>query len=150
MYCKFCKDLTYRNDVLLSYKLECRKNVEKKVFADKSQILREFLCLNCRKKGGVEERTSITKFPEKLIILIRRFDNHLNKKATYINNFLLGSDRYRLVAIISHVGQSIGSGHYKTFEVIDENEMICFDDHIIEKISTRYEEGYILGFERKK
>ena len=128
--------------------VECKKGSEKAIFEEKSETLHQFPCSNCNQKGGVDQNLSISKFPDKLIVLIKRFDNKNRKNSTVIDNFLMGSDRYRLKTIISHLGKSTKRGHYKTFQFLDEKTMIEYDDKYVSIKPLKNVEAYILGFEK--
>ena len=69
--------------------------------------------------------------------MIKRFSNSLNKISTKLNNLLFETDRYKLVAIISHEGKSRNFGHYRAFELINNGEMIAYDDKSATKMPYR-------------
>lgn len=54
----------------------------------------------------------------------------MKKIKTYVDNFKIGSDLYQLIALISHRGETIFSGHYLTLELLGEQMIIYDDDNI--------------------
>ena len=146
-FCHNCKKWNYAGEQNLCYIIECDENVENAIFAEKNQTVTQYACSRCNNKGEADKTASISKFPDKLIVLVKRFDNKLKKKSTYLNNFLMGSDKYRLKAIVSHRGKLMMSGHYKTFQFLDET-MIEYDDKNVSTKPIQDKEAYILGFEK--
>ena len=113
--------------------------------SEKVEQLSGYICRNCGKNGSVDQVTKITKFPQKLILVLKRFDKDLHKKETKINNLLIGSDKYKLVSIIAHFGSSIKSGHYKAYELIENYQMVTYNDSKVTTQKYKEEQAYILG-----
>jgi nucleoside-diphosphate-sugar epimerase len=110
-----------------------------------------YKCEKCNRKVIARKRTTITKWPNNLIIVLKRFDNKLRKNNTLIDIPLEWRHGYKLKGGIIHSGDSNG-GHYIYF---GEENNIWFeanDSHIRNiNISSYYENikrSYILLFQK--
>lgn len=71
-----------------------------------------------------------------IIVRIQAFDHNYNKKFHKIllcmNDYCitLSKTRYRLTAVISHIGSTINSGHYVCYVNIDNNWYRCDDGNV--------------------
>jgi ubiquitin carboxyl-terminal hydrolase 8 len=70
-----------------------------------------YMCENCMRKTIARKKITTSKWPDNLIIVLKRFDNMMNKNNTSINIPLEWRHNYKLKGGIIHLG-SYGGGHY--------------------------------------
>lgn len=74
----------------------------------------EYVCESCKNKILARKKTVTTKWPNDLIIILKRFDNMLRKNDNIITIPLLWRHNYKLQGGIIHMG-NLGGGHYIYF-----------------------------------
>jgi ubiquitin carboxyl-terminal hydrolase 8 len=109
------------------------------------EILDDYQCDNCNKRGQANLEHTISKLPPVLIISLKRFDNNNNKIRTKVDVDLNKTDmskwvsfpavtkhissEYSVFAVIEHLGGSRG-GHYLSYTKHND-EWIAYDDNSI-------------------
>lgn len=106
------------SDSYRTYKSVCRLDNEN-----------AYLCENCNKKVVARKNTIITKWPDNLIIVLKRFDYNMKKDNRNINIPLVWRHGYKLKGGIIHMG-SYGGGHYIYFGQEKQDWFIANDSHI--------------------
>jgi ubiquitin C-terminal hydrolase len=86
-------------------------------------------CDNCKKKTIARKRTIITKWPDNLIIVLKRFDHNMRKDNRKVNIPLEWRHNYKLKGGIIHMG-SFGGGHYIYYGHENNNWYIANDANI--------------------
>jgi ubiquitin carboxyl-terminal hydrolase 8 len=115
------------------------------------EVLEDYQCDNCNKRGQAELEHTISKLPPILIISLKRFDNKNNKIRTKVTVDLDKNDMskwtsfpavskhistdYSVFAVIEHLGGSRG-GHYLSYTKHND-EWISYDDTNIASVSAK-------------
>ena len=112
-----------------------------------------YFCERCNKKVLARKNTITTKWPDNLIIVLKRFDYNMRKDNRQINIPLIWRHGYKLKGGIIHIG-SYGGGHYIYFGE-ENNEWFIANDTTISKINdindfmnNQGKQSYILTFVR--
>ncbi len=112
-----------------------------------------YSCEKCNKKVTARKNTITTKWPDNLIIVLKRFDYNLRKDGRNINIPLIWRHGYMLKGAIIHMG-SYGGGHYIYFGKEDNEWFVANDSHIskIDNINKFMEnqgnQSYILYYQK--
>ena len=88
-----------------------------------------YQCDNCKKLTTARRKTITTKWPDNLIIVLKRFDHLMNKDNRQINIPLNWRHGYKLKGGIIHLG-NYGGGHYIYYGEENENWYIANDTNI--------------------
>ena len=88
-----------------------------------------YQCDNCRKLTTARRKTITTKWPDNLIIVLKRFDHLMNKDNRQINIPLNWRHGYKLKGGIIHLG-NYGGGHYIYYGEENGNWYIANDTNI--------------------
>ena len=88
-----------------------------------------YKCDNCKRKTIARKRTIITKWPDNLIIVLKRFDHNMRKDNRKVNIPLEWRHNYKLKGGIIHMG-SFGGGHYIYYGNENDNWYIANDTNI--------------------
>lgn len=93
----------------------------------------EYLCENCKFSGLVNFKSNLILAPRTLVVNLKIFTNQGTKitEKSYASDVLTlpGSDNvYALTLIVSHLGNSLNSGHY-VVNYRRENDWIIYDDN---------------------
>ena len=88
-----------------------------------------YSCENCKKKTIARRKTITTKWPNNLIIVLKRFNNQMKKDNRQIIIPLEWRHNYKLKGGIIHSG-SYGGGHYIYFGKEDNKWYIANDSNI--------------------
>ena len=114
-----------------------------------------YFCEKCNKKVLARRKTITTKWPDNLIIVLKRFDYNMRKDNRNINIPLNWRHGYKLKGGIIHMG-SYGGGHYIYFGE-ENNEWFIANDSHISKINdiegfmnNQGKQSYILYYCRYK
>jgi ubiquitin C-terminal hydrolase len=115
------------------------------------EVLEDYQCDNCNKRGQAELEHTISKLPPILIISLKRFDNKNNKIRTKVTVDLDKNDMskwtsfpavskhistdYSVFAVIEHLGGSRG-GHYLSYTKHND-EWVSYDDTNIASVSAK-------------
>ncbi|KAL0217369.1 hypothetical protein RCL1_007950 [Eukaryota sp. TZLM3-RCL] len=122
------------------------------------ETLEDFVCDSCGGVSSSQRIMKVKKFPYILIFHLKRFKYDQNSKNLFkiSTNMTISQTislpchgdvavaRFRLKAIISHVGNSFFSGHYFAIVGISENLWVIFDDDRV-KIIFDYELANYFG-----
>ncbi len=121
-----------------------------------NEILKDdnaYKCDKCNKKTIARKKIITSKWPDNLIIILKRFDNNMKKNNTPIDIPLEWRHSYTLKGGIIHSG-SFNGGHYIYFGKEDNKWFEANDEHIREININDYMENikysYILLYERVK
>lgn len=169
--CMSCKSKTEQLEdfVELNLNIENRPSVTSalKWYFDVEGI-EEFDCSTCKKKVYATRQLSVKKAPITLSIVLKRFDNQLQKISDKIKvptevdiskyrssppNEMSNPMKYRLRSIISHIGETSQSGHYTTLVCKNRNKNELhyeFNDSSVKKIpfnNISTANAYILLYE---
>ncbi len=112
-----------------------------------------YFCQKCNKKVIARKNTITTKWPDNLIIVLKRFNYNLRKDGRNINIPINWRHGYKLKGGIIHMG-SYGGGHYIYFGEENQEWFIANDSHIskINDINTFMEnqgkQSYILYYQK--
>lgn len=126
----------------------------------------DYNCMSCNKQVSARQRFRIATGPKTLCIQLNRFvkDETRFKKLTNVVKFSEHLDmtnytndekplRYRLGSVISHMGNSIDHGHYKSFCFVDSTTTTPayyeFDDSLVSRITSArvlQQQAYILFY----
>lgn len=115
-------------------------------------ILEDYTCDKCKHKGNQKEKSTIIKFPEIIIVHIKRFhfDRDLGEvkkleEADIVRRF----QDYELQGFISHIGNQVRCGHYILYYKSPDHPLtwLLFNDVKVDefKIDTedeRFEENF--------
>lgn len=123
-----------------------------------TEVVVDYDCVVCMKPVMVTKKTTLLSTPECLCITLNRFANRKKLKKTIDINRELSLEcfaddhvrraKYRLVSVISHIGQSCDSGHYIAI-VNSEHNIYGFDDSKVHKRKVISGcNAYILFYER--
>lgn len=109
-------------------------------------------CDNCKKKTIARKRTIITKWPDNLIIVLKRFDHNMRKDTRKINIPLEWRHNYVLKGGIIHMG-AFGGGHYIYYGNENNNWYIANDMNIslmnFNDINNYASNSYILYYTKQ-
>ena len=115
-----------------------------------------YYCEHCKDKIIARRNTITTKWPDNLIIVLKRFDHNMRKDNRQINIPLNWRHGYTLKGGIIHMG-SYGGGHYIYFgkNNHNNNEWFIANDSNISKIddidsfiNNQGKQSYIILYER--
>jgi len=115
-----------------------------------------YYCENCKDKITARKNTNTTKWPDSLIIVLKRFDHYMRKDNRNINIPLNWRHGYKLKGGIIHMG-SYGGGHYIYFGRNNEDNQDWFiaNDSNISKINDidsfinhQGKQSYIILYEK--
>jgi ubiquitin C-terminal hydrolase len=134
--------ILYLNDLYKEY-----KKIEK--------LMNEnaYRCDNCKQKTIARRKTITTKWPNNLIIILKRFNNQIRKDNRQVIMPLEWRHNYKLKGGIIHSG-AYGGGHYTYFGKEDNKWYMANDSHIslindIEGfINNNASYGYIYLYEK--
>lgn len=110
-----------------------------------------YFCEKCNKKVLARRKTITTKWPDNLIIVLKRFDYNMRKDNRQINIPLVWRHGYKLKGGIIHIGSYRG-GHYIYFGEEDNNWFIANDTNISkindidEFMNNQGKQSYILYY----
>jgi ubiquitin C-terminal hydrolase len=113
-----------------------------------------YFCEKCNKKVVARKNTITTKWPNNLIIVLKRFDYNMRKDGRNINIPLEWRHGYKLKGAIIHMG-SFGGGHYIYFGKENNDWFIANDSHIskindIEGfMNNQGKQSYILYYQKE-
>jgi ubiquitin C-terminal hydrolase len=113
-----------------------------------------YFCEKCNKKVVARKNTITTKWPNNLIIVLKRFDYNMRKDGRNINIPLEWRHGYKLKGAIIHIG-SFGGGHYIYFGKDNHDWFIANDSHIskindIEGfMNNQGKQSYILYYQKE-
>jgi ubiquitin carboxyl-terminal hydrolase 8 len=104
-------------------------------------------CENCKRKTIARRKTTTSKWPDNLIIVLKRFDNMMNKNNMDINIPLEWRHGYKLKGGIIHIG-SYGGGHYIYYGNENNKWYLANDSNIsnINNINEIASKSYILYY----
>jgi ubiquitin C-terminal hydrolase len=112
-----------------------------------------YYCNKCNKKVVARKNTITSKWPDNLIIVLKRFDYNMRKDGRNINIPLIWRHGYKLKGAIIHMG-SYGGGHYIYFGE-ENNEWFIANDSHISKINdiegfmnNQGKQSYILYYQK--
>jgi ubiquitin C-terminal hydrolase len=88
-----------------------------------------YSCDNCKTKTTARRNTITSKWPDNLIIVLKRFDYNMRKDNRKVNIPLLWRHGYKLKGGIIHLGQ-YGGGHYIYYGEENNNWFIANDTNI--------------------
>lgn len=112
----------------------------------------QYRCESCKATVSARKKFFLEKAPDSLCIALKRFtasQRKINGNIDISTNLNLSQYfsenqtrewKYKLVAVINHIGKNPNSGHYTTITNID-NQYYMFDDSNVESIS----ENEVLG-----
>ena len=110
-------------------------------------------CDKCKNKSTARKNTITTKWPDSLIIVLKRFDYNMRKDNRQINIPLIWRHGYKLKGGIIHLG-NYGGGHYIYYGE-KNNEWFIANDSNISKIddidsfiNNQGKQSYILHYEK--
>ncbi len=112
-----------------------------------------YYCEHCKDKIIARKNTITTKWPENLIIVLKRFDHYMRKDNRQINIPLNWRHGYKLKGGIIHMG-SYGGGHYIYFGKNNQDWFIANDsniskiDDIDSFINNQGKQSYIVLYEK--
>jgi ubiquitin C-terminal hydrolase len=112
-----------------------------------------YFCQKCNKKVVARKNTITTKWPDNMIIVLKRFNYMMRKDGRQINIPINWRHGYKLKGGIIHMG-SYGGGHYIYFGEENQEWFIANDSHIskINDIDTFMEnqgkQSYILYYQK--
>ena len=113
-----------------------------------------YFCDKCNKKVVARKNTITTKWPNSLIIVLKRFDYNMRKDGRNINIPLIWRHDYKLKGAIIHMG-SFGGGHYIYFGK-ENNDWFIANDSNISKINdiegfmnNQGKQSYILYYQKE-
>lgn len=123
-------------------------------------------CPCCKKEVAAKKKFSLISTPPCLCITLNRFtkNSKINRKID-IKSEITTSDyffdkptdasrpqcKYKLVAVINHLGKLRNSGHYTAVIHSQKNEFYEFNDSIVHKVNKeaiKGNEAYVLFYER--
>jgi len=132
-----CKNILHSFDLFGEIVLDLKKDTVSEClneFLSNIETIDDYNCDSCKNKTSVSRKYNIIAFPKKLVIKLNRFENYNYKshKDVKINKELLFHDdnkqtKYRLNAIVHHIGRSQLGGHYIT-DVFKNNILYRMDD----------------------
>jgi ubiquitin C-terminal hydrolase len=123
-------------------------------------------CNYCKRQEDAFYQTYIVNSPEIIIIILNRgkgiefnvkleFYEFLNLQS-YVKNYNGGSFNYKLIGVVTHLGESGASGHFIAYcrSPIDDkwynyNDDLCFDVDNFQKQVIDYAMPYILFYQRQ-
>ena len=114
-----------------------------------------YFCDKCNKKVVARKNTITTKWPNNLIIVLKRFDYNMRKDGRNINIPLEWRHGYKLKGAIIHIG-TFGGGHYIYFGKENHNDWFIANDSHISKINdidgfmnNQGRQSYILYYQKE-
>jgi hypothetical protein len=128
------------------------------LITDKEAENIEKTCEHCGHMSA-ESKTVIKDTSDVLVILLKRYDNSLQKKYTEVTpdlNLQVEENMYRLKSVLCHYGNQLNSGHYITYIVHDCMEgtvLVKCDDTNLEKLDLNWPKSvkdgnYMLFYEK--
>ena len=108
-----------------------------------------YMCEKCNTKRPGRKRITTNKWPNELIIVLKRFNNNLVKNNSDIYIPLQWRHGYRLKGGILHSG-SLGGGHYVYFGMKNNKWYLFNDSNVSElnNINDYLKKSYILHYEK--
>lgn len=105
------------------------------------EVIEDYTCDGCKSKGGTHKQVLISRFPEQLILSLKRFTNTGSKVQGRIAydpdlvdlgaaaTFFCEGPRYRVMSTVEHLGSSQG-GHYcmRHRDSSSSSQWTVFDD----------------------
>jgi ubiquitin C-terminal hydrolase len=88
-----------------------------------------YSCINCKTKTTARRNTITSKWPDNLIIVLKRFDHQMRKDNRKVNIPLNWRHGYKLKGGIIHLG-NYGGGHYIYYGEENNNWFIANDTNI--------------------
>ena len=126
------------------------------------ETIEDYACEGCKKKGEAKMTHALSRFPQQMILSLKRFTNQGAKVRARIpydadlidlGEFrawpsIHGAQRYRVVATIEHLGSSRG-GHY-VMRAREGAEWVLYDDGAVSKLPNgdAGPDTYVLVLER--
>nr|QFG74685.1 MAG: ubiquitin carboxyl-terminal hydrolase [Megaviridae environmental sample] len=114
----------------------------------KNEILENsYRCDKCKIKSISRKKTTIEKWPNDLIIILKRFDNNLRKLKDSISIPIEWRHNYKLKGAIIHYGSN-NFGHYIYYGKKNSN-WYCFNDSCVSKININnvpLDQSYVLHY----
>lgn len=126
----------------------------------------EYYCSSCKvDKGSAEMKYFLLSAPDCLCLQLKRFDEQYKKindsieisSELRLSKYFLKKQscnwNYKLVAVISHFGESLDIGHYNTIVINANDDCYEFDDRSVRKVSSNMVSGeavYLLFYELKE
>ena len=106
---------------------------------------------NCKKKGKLTRKRKINRYPQCLVICLKRFQ--YSEKGVSKNNALVGISKrvqfynraYKLAGFCNHFG-SLHKGHYTSVVRSDGYWYTCDDNRVSKETSINIENVYILFY----
>jgi ubiquitin C-terminal hydrolase len=155
LYCE-CGHRKYIFEIFNEITIDVTTSVNKSVvdFLKIGYIDELIECEHCKEKKKMKKKTIIWNFPEKMVLVLKRYSNKgrnnscvkLNKTLSFNFDKLI---EYKLYAVINHHGSNVNSGHY-TANVNVNNQWYLFNDDIVNKIEVQEESYscYILFYDK--
>lgn len=121
-----------------------------------SEHIKRYDCDNCKKDCDAKKQLKITKPPICLFVQLKRFTVHgkINNAVEFdqilnLSQYYNDEAKYKLIAVINHIGEGRESGHYTTVARTENDSFYEFDDIRVKPISLsrRNKYVYILLFE---
>jgi ubiquitin C-terminal hydrolase len=112
-----------------------------------------YYCEKCKTKNIARKNTITTKWPDDLIIILKRFDHNMHKDNRQINIPLVWRHGYKLKGGIIHLGQ-YGGGHYIYFGSNNQDWFIANDTNVSKIDDINYfmnnkgKDSYILYYSK--
>jgi ubiquitin C-terminal hydrolase len=112
-----------------------------------------YYCEKCKAKNTARKNTITSKWPDNLIIVLKRFDHYMRKDNRQINIPLNWRHGYKLKGGIIHLG-SFGGGHYIYYGHNNNQEWFIANDSNISNIdinsliNNQAKQSYILLYEK--
>ena len=126
----------------------------------KPEIISGYFCTQCAAHHPAEKTLSIHSPPKVLVLQLKRFQGlqkirnyvrfHSQLSLKYIRAGNEKRQHYRLSAVVVHIGQNLGNGHYLSFVNAGEKWFQC-NDHVIQEVcweTIRLQEVYLLFYVR--
>ena len=124
----------------------------------------EWRCPSCKQVCQASKKLDLWHLPNILIVNLKRFTTSMGRRAKlktptavsledwHVGRYVLNPDeknaRYRLYGVISHTG-SLNSGHYvASCRNSDSEQWIFFNDSDCSRSSKRFDNAYVLFYEK--
>lgn len=132
---------------------DCLKEFQREEIMDGSEMPK---CEKCKKRRKMSKKFSIEKYPQLLVIHLKRFGDSTGfsrRKITADIRFpemmAMDGNKYELQSVCNHFG-SIGGGHYTAFGKTANGWFDYNDSHVSKTPSFQSKDAYLLFYTRTR
>lgn len=124
--------------------LQCRSDTEEMLLFETTEGMEHpRMCLHCKENEQMTEDIIISEASQLLCFVANRYEN---QAIVVSKNIELGGRRYKVRAVVTHIGENRHSGHYIT-DIFHQNQWWTVNDARIYKATVEPSGGYLFFYE---